>query len=156
MTHNKVFISNLLKCLSNKNNKKMYFDKAFASDEKYKAFMRGVARAIYKKAGMEEIKLPLIVVWSDHKKSTPYILVLHEFDVSFVKERYDAYYFTLAIDDDGGIRLLTYELDYTLDNKEQYVCCEYFESGERKVCSVRDVVNVDAFCSECMKVFENE
>lgn len=154
MTHNRMFINHLLMALNKYGNKKMYFEKAFASDEMYKAFMRGVARAIYKKAGMEEIKLPLIWVESDHRKSTPYIIVLHEFDVSFVKERYDVYYFSILIDEVGNLRLFTYELDYTLDNKEQYVCCEYFENGERKEYSTRERLHLDAFCREMSLVIE--
>ncbi|MBR2467785.1 MAG: hypothetical protein IKB42_01935 [Clostridia bacterium] len=149
MTHNRAFIKNLLGGLNK--NKKLYFEKAFASDKAYKSFMNGLANAIYKKLGMPEIDLPLIYVESDHKKSTPFIIVLHEFNNAFIVERYDAYYAAVFIDDDGKIKLFTYELDYDKDDALMYVCCEYFEDGTRKVYSSRKRLHLDAFCAEISK-----
>lgn len=58
--------------------------------------------------------------------STRYVIAISDFDSSFVKNLYDAYYFAVTIDDYENLRVFDFELDYDTNNKPIYLICEYF------------------------------
>ena len=153
MTHNKVFITNLLNGLYK--NIDPFLDKAYTDDATYISFMNGLANAIYRKLKMTEISLPIISSGVDFRKSTKYVADINRFDSSFVLEDGDAYFFSVAVDEKENLRVFTYELGHDNQNNIVYEFCEYFTNGTRKVLSKNKYLTKEHFASELLKVLKD-
>lgn len=153
MTHNKVFITNLYKGLSD--NMDEYLAKAFKSNENYASFMNSLANVIFKKMGMPKERLPITTVAVDPQQSTGYVIALTYFDSAFVKEPQDAYFFAVALDDDINMRIFDYELDVDSNKNRIYSFCEYSLNGSRKVLKTARVLSEQQFAKGLYSALKN-
>lgn len=153
MTHNKIFITNLLNGLYK--NIDVYLEKSFKNDATYISFMKGLANAIYKKAKVQEIDLPISVVGVDFQESTPYVMAISNFNDSFVTALHDAYYFAVAIDDYENLRVFDFELDVDNNKNTIYSICEYLKDGTRKVLDTAQLLTKAQFVGSLYRILKD-